>query len=214
MGFKEIAAYSTSHHATLVAVSKTKSNAQILALYKQGQLDFGENRVQEMLQKYEVLPKDIRWHQIGHLQKNKVKFIAPFVHLIHSVDSFELLEEIDKQAKKNNRTIACLLQIHIAQEESKFGLSFAQAKEILTGNRLSDLQNVIISGFMGMATNTESQEQIEGEFKSLYQFFLKIKESSKYASDMEWLSMGMSGDYKIALACGSNMLRIGSALFN
>ena len=175
MGFKEIAAYSTSHHATLVAVSKTKSNAQILALYKQGQLDFGENRVQEMLQKYEVLPKDIRWHQIGHLQKNKVKFIAPFVHLIHSVDSFELLEEIDKQAKKNNRTIACLLQIHIAQEESKFGLSFAQAKEILTGDRLSDLQNVIISGFMGMATNTESQEQIEGEFKSLYQFYFKNK---------------------------------------
>jgi PLP dependent protein len=191
---------------TLVAVSKTKSAAQIMALYNAGQRDFGENYVQELLEKQEQLPKDIRWHFIGHLQSNKVKYIAPFIHLIHSVDSLKLLKEINKQAINNNRTISCLLQIYIAQEETKFGLNFQEAEAIL---KAASLSNSIITGFMGMASNTENIEQIKKEYRLLKSFY----DNSSDAHHLKYLSMGMSGDYNIAITEGSNMVRIGSLLF-
>jgi pyridoxal phosphate enzyme (YggS family) len=191
---------------TLVAVSKTKSEDEIMALYNAGQRDFGENYVQELLTKYESLPKDIRWHFIGHLQSNKVKYIAPFIHLIHSADSYKLLKEINKQAANNNRKIDCLLQVYIAQEETKFGLDFQEAKDIFKANTLN---NISITGLMGMASNTENIEQIKKEYQSLKSFF----DSNEAAYHLKYLSMGMSGDYDIAIAHGSNMVRIGSLLF-
>lgn len=194
---------------TLVAVSKTKPVEDIQTLYDAGQLDFGENKVQELVGKYEVLPKDIKWHLIGHLQKNKVKYIAPFVHLIHSVDSEELLKEINKQAKKNDRVISCLLQIHIADEETKFGMEEKEATRILN-NYKENYSNVEIIGLMGMATFTEDENQIRNEFKYLKSIFDKLKTQN---SELQTLSMGMSGDYKIAVEEGSRMVRVGSSIF-
>jgi len=205
---------SISSNVTLVAVSKTKSIADIKEAYLAGQRDFGENKVQEMAQKYDELPKDIRWHMIGHLQSNKIKYMAHFVHLIHGVDSMELLQEIDKHAKKNNRVINCLLQVHIAQEETKFGLSFDEIKTLLNSKNLSDLQNIKIVGLMGMASFTEDETQIITEFKALNTLFLELSNLPKADNfQMEIRSMGMSGDYKIAIQEGSNMVRIGSAIF-
>ena len=198
----------------LIAVSKTKPIADILQAYQAGCRDFGENKVQEMLSKEEQAPKDIRWHLIGHLQSNKIKYIAAFVHLIHSVDSLKLLKEINKQAQKHNRVIDCLLQIHIAQEESKFGLDFEEAEAILQSEEVASLKNIKVVGLMGMASFTDKQEQIRKEFTGLKNFFDHCKE--KYQSEnisLLELSMGMSGDYTIALQEGSTMVRIGSALF-
>ena len=199
--------------ATLIAVSKTKPIEQILDLYNAGQRDFGENRVQELTEKSEQLPKDIHWHLIGHLQKNKVKVIAPFVHLIHSVDSFKLLEEIHKQAAKNNRIINCLLQIYIAREETKFGFSLEEAEKLIYSEQLKNLTNIKIVGFMGMATNTDNTNQIRNEFKSLAALFNKYKNFQTFNFQLLTLSMGMSSDFKIAIEEGSNMVRIGGLLF-
>ncbi|MGB0811752.1 MAG: YggS family pyridoxal phosphate-dependent enzyme [Flavobacteriaceae bacterium] len=191
---------------TLVAVSKTKPVASLLEAHQAGQRDFGENKVQELVDKASVLPQNIRWHMIGHLQRNKVKYIAPFVSLIHSVDSFRLLNEIDKQGKKNDRVIDCLLQVRIAQEETKFGLTFENCNEILNQNNYT---HVRIRGLMGMASFTDNQIQIESEFKSLAQYY------KQYQDQYDWdtLSMGMSGDYPLALSCGSTMIRVGSRIF-
>ena len=191
---------------TLVAVSKTKPVASLLEAHQAGQRDFGENKVQELVDKASVLPQNIRWHMIGHLQRNKVKYIAPFVSLIHSVDSFRLLNEIDKQGKKNDRVIDCLLQVRIAQEETKFGLTFENCNEILNQN---NYMHVRIRGLMGMASFTDNQIQIESEFKSLAQYY------KQYQDQYDWdtLSMGMSGDYPLALSCGSTMIRVGSRIF-
>jgi hypothetical protein len=197
---------SIPENVELIVVSKTQSLENIQNIYDCGQRKFGENKVQELVTKYEVLPKDIEWHLIGHLQTNKVKYIAPFVHLIHSVDSLPLLIEINKQALKNNRIINCLLQIYIAKEETKFGLSFEEATDILLSDQLKTLTNINIIGMMGMATNTDNQEQILAEFKSLKDFFRTFP-------NLRILSMGMSSDYKIATTAGSTMLRIGSTIF-
>lgn len=197
---------------TLVAVSKTKPVEAVMEAYNAGQRAFGENKVQEMTEKYEQLPKDIEWHLIGHLQTNKVKYIAGFVHLIHSVDSVKLLAEINKQAKKNNRTIDCLLQVHIAKEESKFGLSFEEVNSIFASGEFAAFGHVRVRGLMGMATNTDNEETIRSEFRSLSQFFNEVRsEIAPPAFDI--LSMGMSGDYKIAIEEGSTMIRVGSTIF-
>lgn len=201
---------SLSEHVTLVAVSKTKSNAAILEAYNAGQRIFGENKIQEMAAKYDELPKDIEWHMIGHLQSNKVKYMAHFVDLIHGVDSFKTLKEINKQAKKHNRVIKCLLQARIAKEETKFGLSFTDIDQIITSNELLELKNIKIIGLMGMATFTENQEQLKEEFSSLKVFFDAIKAN---ATPLQTLSMGMSGDYQLAIENGSTMVRVGSAIF-
>lgn len=195
---------------TLVAISKTKPESDLLEAYQAGQRVFGENKIQEMAEKWENLPKDIQWHMVGHVQRNKVKYMAPFVSLIHAVDSLKLLKEIDKEAKKNNRTIDCLLQIKIAKEETKFGLDAEEAKEILSSDTLSELKNVRITGLMGMATFTEDEAIVKGEFDYLRSVYENLK---KDHPQFEVLSMGMSGDYKIAVTCGSNMVRIGSAIF-
>ncbi|MDB4324209.1 YggS family pyridoxal phosphate-dependent enzyme [Crocinitomicaceae bacterium] len=198
----------------LVAVSKTKPNADILIAYKAGQRVFGENKVQELAQKQSELPTDIEWHLIGHLQTNKVKFIAQFVSLIHAVDSLKLLKEINKQAKKHSRTINCLLQFHIAQEESKFGLNFDQAKELLSSQDFIELQNVSIAGVMGMASNTLNEEQVRGEFQTMENYFNVLKSHYfKFNDNFQHISMGMSGDYQIAIEEGSNMVRLGSSIF-
>lgn len=197
--------------ATLVAVSKTKPVEDIQALYDLGQRDFGENYVQELVDKEALLPKDIRWHFIGHLQSNKVKYIAPFVHLIHGVDSDNLLKEINKQAIKNNRTIDCLLQVHIATEETKFGFS---EKELHQLQGLNELSNVSIKGLMGMASFSSDMNLVRSEFKKLKVLYEKVNaQFSILNSQFSILSMGMSGDYKIAIEEGSNMVRIGSLLF-
>lgn len=193
---------------TLVAVSKTKSAEEILKLYQWGQKDFGENYVQELLEKHDHLPADIRWHFIGHLQRNKVKYIAPFVSLIQSVDSEKLLREIDKEAKKNSRTIDVLLQVHIADEETKFGLD--QNELIALMKNLNQYPNANVKGLMGMATNSEDEQKVAMEFSALHELFLNCKSIS---ANTEVLSMGMSADYKIAIGNGSNMVRIGSLLF-
>ena len=190
---------------TLVAVSKTKPNAFIEEAYTAGQRVFGENKVQEMVEKAASLPKDIQWHLIGHLQKNKVKYIAPFVSLIHGVDSFSTLKEINKQAKKHDRIIECLLQAKIATESTKFGLSFEEIESILNSQEFLFLENIKIVGLMGMASFTENQKQVREEFNSLKMFFDKTK--------LTTLSMGMSGDYKLAIEEGSTMVRVGSAIF-
>ena len=198
--------------ATLVAVSKTKPVEDILELYNLGQRDFGENYVQELVGKYEQLPKDIRWHYIGHLQSNKVKYIAPFVHLIHGVDSLSLLKEINKQALKNNRTIDCLLQMHIAKEETKFGLDSHELDAILTAD-LSALKNICITGLMGMASFSTNMDLIRAEFNYLKSLFEEYSQLSTFNLQLSILSIGMSADYKIALEEGSSMVRIGSLLF-
>ncbi len=197
-------------HTTLVAVSKTKPASDILEAYDSGQRIFGENKIQEMAEKWQMLPKDIEWHMIGHVQTNKVKYMAPFVHLIHAVDSLKLLKEINKQAKKNDRIINCLLQIKIAEEESKFGLSKEDAIEILADNELSALDHVKIVGLMGMASFTNDEKQINQEFENISLFFKELQ--PKYPQLKE-LSIGMSGDYKIAIDHNSTMVRIGSSIF-
>ena len=191
---------------TLVAVSKTKPNTDILAAYTAGQRVFGENKVQELVKKQEELPKDIQWHMIGHLQRNKVKFIAPFVTLIHGVDNLKLLQEIDKRAAQNNRKIDCLLQVHIAKEDTKFGFGIQELKEVLLAT--SSFKNISIVGLMGMATFTDDNNQIKEEFKSLKTVFDSIKNDN-----ITTLSMGMSGDYPLAIEQGSTMVRVGSAIF-
>lgn len=198
----------------LVAVSKTKSVEEIMPIYDAGHRVYGENKVQEVCEKYDVMPKDIEWHVIGHLQTNKVKYIAPFVALIHAVDSLKLLIEINKQAKKNNRVIPCLLQFHIADEESKFGMTLTEGQALLDSNSYSDMSNIQIVGVMGMATFTDDTEQIRQEFKSLQSIFENLK-TTYFSSnnDFKEISMGMSGDYKIAIEEGSTMVRIGSKIF-
>ncbi|MEK6481439.1 YggS family pyridoxal phosphate-dependent enzyme [Catalinimonas sp. 4WD22] len=205
----------SSFHCLLVAVSKTKPVEVLKEAYEAGVRDFGENKVQEMVDKYEQLPKDIKWHMIGHLQRNKVKYIVPFVHMIHSVDSARLLKEIEKQARKVDKTVDCLLQMHIAEEESKFGLSEDELFEILHGEMLAKAKHVRVRGLMAMATFTENEEQVRKEFKFLKQIFEKVKADTQLPEnvDMKELSMGMSGDYQIALEEGSTMLRIGTTIF-
>jgi PLP dependent protein len=197
-------------NVTLVAVSKTKPLELVMEAYEAGQRDFGENYVQELTDKYTELPKDIRWHFIGHLQSNKVKYIAPFVNLIHGVDSLKLLQEIDKQAKKNQRVIDCLLQIYIATEETKFGLSFEECTELLESGIFAQLKNVKIKGFMAMASNTDNEDELRKEFALLKLFYDRI---SANVLELSILSAGMSSDYKIAIEQGSNMIRIGSTIF-
>jgi pyridoxal phosphate enzyme (YggS family) len=205
-----------SFNAQLVAVSKTKPKELIKEVYNTGHKVFGENYVQELSEKQEQLPNDIQWHFIGHLQSNKVKYIAPYVSLIHGIDNFKLLKEINNQAAKNNRIINCLLQIHIAQEETKFGLSYEECSELLKSDSFKLLNNICITGFMGMATNTDDNAQIRKEFKSLSAFFIEQKKKQQLQTTNfkpQTLSMGMTSDYKIALEEGSTMVRIGSAIF-
>ena len=199
-------------HVTLVAVSKTKPVSDLMQAYEAGQRIFGENKIQEMTDKWEQMPKDIQWHMIGHVQSNKVKFMAPYVTLIHGVDSLKLLQEINKQALKNNRIIDCLLQIYIAEEESKFGLDENELNELLTSAKFKELKNIRILGLMGMATFTEDQNQIKKEFTHLKSIFDSIKKSQDI-KDFKIISMGMSGDYQLAIECGSTMVRIGSSIF-
>lgn len=198
----------------LIAVSKTKPVSMIQEVYNSGQRAFGENKVQELVEKYDQLPKDIQWHLIGHLQSNKVKYIAPFVQLIHAVDSLKLLQEINKQAKNNNRIINCLLQFHIAEEESKFGLNFDEAEALLQSREFIEMEHVRIVGLMGMASFVDDEEQIRDEFRNLNNYFHVIKSHFfKYNNEFQILSMGMSGDYRIAIEEGSTMIRVGSSLF-
>ncbi len=206
--YQQISRELATANVTLVAVSKTKPIEDIEALYQLGQRDFGENYVQELVDKQSNLPNDIRWHFIGHLQSNKVKYIAPFVHLIHGVDSLKLLKEIDKQAAKNNRIIDCLLQVHIATEETKFGMDEQELKDAI--DQLHLFQHVRVCGLMGMASFSDDKEKVRAEFKSLYHLFRQSAISNQPSAI---LSMGMSGDYTIAIEEGSNMVRIGSLLF-
>ena len=197
-------------NVTLVVVTKNHPTEKLMEVYDAGHKVFGENKVQELLDKYNALPKDIEWHLIGHLQTNKVKSIASFVSLIHSVDSFKLLVEINKQAQKNNRVINCLLQIYIAKEETKFGLDFNDAEKLFSSEEIKQLKNIKIIGVMGMASNSEDQSQITHEFDSLHTFFKKLQ---KEDSALQIISTGMSSDYGIAIANGSNMIRVGSSIF-
>jgi pyridoxal phosphate enzyme (YggS family) len=213
--FKDLHQYCNAHGVQLVAVSKTKPNEDILALYENGHRVFGENYVQELVKKQEELPKDILWHFIGHLQSNKVKYIAPFVSLIHGVDSIKLLQAIEKEAGKNNRMIPCLLQMHIASEETKFGFDIdelrAAAAEIFLEKKFPHVQ---IAGLMGMASFSENQDLIQSEFQQLKSTFDEIKSTyPEESASFKVLSMGMSGDYQTAVACGSNMIRVGSVIF-
>ena len=199
---------------TLIAVSKTKPVEDVREAYDAGQRLFGENMVQELVEKHEHLPKDIQWHLIGHLQTNKVKYIAPFISMIQSVDSLRLLQEIDKHAEKNNRVIDCLLQIYIADEETKFGLGFDEAIELLRSDDIATLKHVRIRGLMGIATNTDNEKQIKEEYYELKTFFDGVKQSFfRKESAFDTLSMGMSSDYKIAIEEGSTMVRLGSTIF-
>jgi PLP dependent protein len=200
--------------AKLIAVTKTKPVELLLEAYQAGAKTFGENRVQELVPKYEALPKDIEWHLIGHLQSNKVKYIAPFVAMIHSIDSLSLLKEVNRQALRNERVIDCLLQIYIAQEETKFGLSQDEALELLKSDDFAQLHNIRIVGLMGMATNTDDQAQIRAEFASLKDFFEQLKQHiNKPNVVLSEVSMGMSSDYAIAIEEGSTMIRVGSSIF-
>ena len=214
--YEQLIADLGSHNVTLVAVSKTKSVEEIKELYNLGQKDFGENYVQEVTEKQSHLPNDIRWHFIGHLQSNKVKYIAPFVHLVHAVDSFKLLQEINKQATKNGRTIDVLLQLHIANEETKFGMDEKEIIELLDyyTAQQDTMKNIRICGLMGMATNTDDEQQVRSEFEHLYAVFKNLSQSyflgKQYFSTV---SIGMSSDYNTAIAAGGNMVRIGSLLF-
>jgi len=199
---------------TLVAVSKTKPNEDLLQAYNEGQRIFGENKVQELVAKFEDLPKDIEWHMIGHLQTNKVKYIAPFIHLIHSIDSIKLLKEVNKEAKKNNRTIKCLLQFHIAQETTKFGFSLEEVKDFLSSDEFIELNNIELCGVMGMATFSDDKELVRDEFQLLHNIFHILKSHYfKFNPTFKEISMGMSDDYQLAMEEGSTMVRIGSTLF-
>lgn len=200
-------------HVTLVAVSKTKPVLDLMEAYDAGQRVFGENKIQEMVEKHEQMPKDIKWHMIGHVQRNKVKYMAEFVDLIHGVDSLKLLKEINKQALKYNRVINCLLQIKIAEEDSKFGMSTKDVEQLLSSETFSELKNISITGVMGMATFTDNTKQIEGEFKRLKQAFDYLKSLPIINHNIQTVSMGMSGDYLLAVECGSTMVRIGSSIF-
>ena len=191
---------------TLVAVSKTKSTEKILEAYNSGQRNFGENKVQELTEKYSILPKDINWHMIGHLQTNKVKFIAPFISLIHSVDSFKLLNEINKRGFQNNRVINCLIQVHIAKEKTKFGFEINEVQDIIKESK--KLDNINVKGLMGMATFTDNTDQINYEFSNINSLYNKIK-----TKKINILSIGMSSDYTLAINNGSNMIRVGNAIF-
>ena len=203
-----------SDNVTLVAVSKTKPKEAIKEAYLAGQRVFGENKVQELVEKAETLPNDIEWHLIGHLQRNKVKYIAPFVSLIHAVDSLRLLQEINKQGAKNNRTIDCLLQFHIADEDTKFGLDENEAIELLNSETYQGMNNIKLCGVMGMATFTDNLEQVRDEFQKLHKLFEKLKISHfSLNEDFKTISMGMSGDWEIAIEEGSNMIRVGSSIF-
>jgi pyridoxal phosphate enzyme (YggS family) len=205
---------SLPENVTLVAVSKTKPISDLLEAYNAGQRVFGENKIQEMTEKWEQMPKDIQWQMIGHIQTNKVKFMAPYVNLIHGVDSLKLLEEINKQALKNNRVIDCLLQIHIAEEETKFGLNEEELNELLASETFKNLNNIKIIGLMGMATFTENQIQIKKEFEHLKSIFDSlISQNNTQNLEPKTLSMGMSGDFPLAITCGSTMIRIGSSIF-
>ncbi|MBS1620147.1 MAG: YggS family pyridoxal phosphate-dependent enzyme [Bacteroidetes bacterium] len=220
-GFNLIKDQLADRNVTLVAVSKTKPVEDILEMYHLGQRDFGENYVQELLEKEKKLPGDIRWHFIGHLQTNKVKFIAPFVHLIHAVDSYKLLKEINKQAEKNKRVIQCLLQVHIAQEETKFGFNKEELENLISVNKdeLNGLKHIKVAGLMGMASLTEDVEKIKNEFSLLKSLFDQVKREfallnpDSGATGFSILSMGMTSDYKIAIEKGSTMIRIGSLIF-
>ncbi|WP_111707802.1 YggS family pyridoxal phosphate-dependent enzyme [Lutibacter citreus] len=198
---------------TLVAVSKTKPVEDILEAYQAGQRVFGENKIQEMSQKFQELPKDIEWHMIGHLQSNKVKYMAEFVHLIHGVDSFKTLKEINKQALKHNRVIDCLLQLKIAKEDTKFGLSIKDIEALLISDELKKLSNINIKGFMGMASFVDDEKIIRSEFNTLKEYFNKLEKRTTANFNPSIISMGMSGDYKIAIEEGSTMVRVGSAIF-
>ena len=203
-----------SDNVTLVAVSKTKPKVAIKEAYLAGQRVFGENKVQELVEKAETLPNDIEWHLIGHLQRNKVKYIAPFVSLIHAVDSLRLLQEINKQGAKYNRTIDCLLQFHIADEDTKFGLDENEAIELLNSETYQGMNNIKLCGVMGMATFTDNLEQVRDEFQKLHKLFEKLKTSHfSLNEDFKTISMGMSGDWEIAIEEGSNMIRVGSSIF-
>jgi pyridoxal phosphate enzyme (YggS family) len=202
-------------HVTLVAVSKTKPVSDVLEAYQSGQRVFGENKIQEMTEKWEQLPKDIQWHMIGHVQTNKVKYMAPYVQLVHGVDSLKLLQEINKQATKNNRIIDCLLQVFIAKEESKFGFDETELETAITTiiQNKASFENIRVIGLMGMATFTENQAQIKSEFdylKSIFEQYTSLKSANFHLTT---LSMGMSGDYPLAISCGSTMVRIGSSIF-
>ncbi len=200
-------------NVTLVAVSKTKPISDLMEAYHAGQRIFGENKIQEMAEKHEAMPKDIEWHMIGHVQRNKVKYMAPFVSLIHGVDNFKLLKEINKQAKKQDRIIDCLFQIKIASEDSKFGMVPTEVKDILNSKEFSELKNIRIIGLMGMATFTNDTNQVKKEFSLLKSTFNKLKEYQTDNCKLETISMGMSGDYKLAIDCGSTMIRVGSSIF-
>ena len=205
---------SLPEQVTLVAVSKTKPNEALEEAYTSGQRIFGENKVQELTRKYEELPKDIEWHMIGHLQRNKVKYIAPFVALIHGIDSAKLLAEVEKEARKNERVIDCLLQVHIAEEDTKFGFDPEGIQELIASERFQGFEHVRVVGLMGMATFTSDQEQVKREFESLKKLFDTLKERA-FANhqDFQVLSMGMSGDYQLAIEAGSTMVRVGSSIF-
>ncbi len=198
---------------TLVAVSKTKPVSDLMEAYTAGQRIFGENKIQEMTEKWEQMPKDIQWHMIGHVQTNKVKYMAEYVSLIHGVDSLKLLQEINKQAQKYNRVIDCLLQMYIANEETKFGLNESELLEIISSSEFKELKNIRIVGLMGMASFTNDQNQIKAEFQHLKAHFDNINSNEISNLKLDILSMGMSGDYELAISCGSNMIRIGSSIF-
>ena len=200
-------------HVTLVAVSKTKPVSDLMEAYNAGQRNFGENKIQEMADKYQEMPKDIKWHMIGHVQRNKVKYMAEFVDLIHGVDSLKLLKEINKQALKHDRIINCLLQIKIAEEDSKFGMRIKDAEELLLSETVSELKNINIVGLMGMATFTDNKDQIKEEFLRLKSAFEDLKTIKTSNCNLQTISMGMSGDYKLAIECGSTMVRVGSSIF-
>lgn len=195
---------------TLVAISKTKPNEDLMEAYNAGQRIFGENKIQEMTQKWEELPKDIEWHMVGHVQRNKVKYMAPFVELVHAVDSLKLLKEINKQAEKNERLIRCLLQIKIAEEDTKYGIDVDEAEKILESEAYENMEYVKVVGLMGMATLTEKEDKVRKEFSYLKSTFDTLRKENE---DFTTLSMGMSGDYNIAIECGSNMLRLGTSIF-
>lgn len=201
-------------HVTLVAVSKTWPVEDLMEAYNAGQRVFGENKVQEMTQKWEQMPKDIEWHMIGHLQTNKVKYIAPYVSLIHSVDSLKLLAEINRQGQRYRKVINCLLQVHIAEEDTKFGLDENELHALLVSEEFKDMENVTVTGLMGMATFTDDMQQVKREFMHLKSIFDKLSEQPQTLNfKPKTLSMGMSGDYQLAIECGSNMVRIGSSIF-
>ena len=200
-------------NVTLVAVSKTKPVSDLMEAYNAGQRIFGENKIQELVEKQPLMPDDVEWHMIGHVQRNKVKYMASFVELIHGVDNFKLLKEINKQALKHNRVINCLLQIKIASEDSKFGMTVDEATSILTSEEFNSLNNIKVVGLMGMATFTDNQDQLKKEFTHLKQTFGKLQEIKGENCELETISMGMSGDFQLAIECGSTMVRVGSSIF-